>query len=111
MELHIPQFLPFLQMDSVDDVVQQCCQQIQQLKLDGITDQQKNDYKKRKLITEVFVFIHTYSQTLLNSKGPETYLNLTRKSRQQFSMEKPIERPDFYCYLKGKFQEFCIKAF
>ncbi|XP_041357913.1 phenylalanine--tRNA ligase alpha subunit A-like [Gigantopelta aegis] len=43
----------FRKVESIDDLVQQCLVKIQKLGLDDITDAQKNEYKKRKLITEV----------------------------------------------------------
>jgi len=41
------------QTDSIDDTVQKCCQLIGDLTLEGITEKQLTEYKKRKLITEV----------------------------------------------------------
>lgn len=40
-------------MDSIEDMVQDSLQMIRDLKIDAITDQQKTEYKKRKLIAEV----------------------------------------------------------
>jgi len=45
--------LLFTQVDSIDDAVKDCLNRIAQLNLDGITDGQTNDFKKRKLIQEV----------------------------------------------------------
>ncbi|KAK7504034.1 hypothetical protein BaRGS_00004766 [Batillaria attramentaria] len=43
----------FRKVDSIDDQVQECLKKIHSLSLDGITDSQKAEYKKRKLIAEV----------------------------------------------------------
>ncbi|RUS69584.1 hypothetical protein EGW08_022654 [Elysia chlorotica] len=40
-------------VESIEDVVQQCLEKISKLDLSGVTDAQKNEYKKRKLIVEV----------------------------------------------------------
>ena len=42
-----------VQISSIEDTVQKCLQGIRDLQLQSLTDQQKNEYKKRKLITEV----------------------------------------------------------
>ena len=41
------------QVESIDDQVKECLQRIKSLDLNAVTDQQKAEYKKRKLITEV----------------------------------------------------------
>nr|KAG5711785.1 hypothetical protein BaRGS_023549 [Batillaria attramentaria] len=45
----------FRKVDSIDDQVQECLKKIHSLSLDGITDSQKAEYKKRKLIAEVLI--------------------------------------------------------
>ena len=41
------------QVENIEDHVQECMKQIRLLNLNCITDQQKAEYKKRKLIVEV----------------------------------------------------------
>lgn len=43
----------FRKVESIEDHVQQCLVQLQDMKMDGISDQQKKEYKNRKLIAEV----------------------------------------------------------
>jgi len=42
-------------VEKINDVTQEICQMIKDLQLDSVTDQQRNDFKKRKLISEVYV--------------------------------------------------------
>ncbi|XP_005100499.1 phenylalanine--tRNA ligase alpha subunit [Aplysia californica] len=43
----------FRKVDSIEDVVKACLEKISKLQLDDVTDAQRNEYKKRKLISEV----------------------------------------------------------
>jgi hypothetical protein len=40
-------------VEHIEDAVQKCCKEIAELKLGDISDQQKTELKKRKLISEV----------------------------------------------------------
>lgn len=42
-----------MQVDSVEDDVQLCLRKIKELQLDDVSDKDKADFKKRKLISEV----------------------------------------------------------
>ena len=43
----------YFQVESIEDIVKQCLEKISKLDLSGVTDAQRNEYKKRKLIIEV----------------------------------------------------------
>jgi len=64
----------YRKVESIEDSVQQCLQMIRDLHIDGITDQQKAEYKKRKLIQEVK--INTFQVT----KGPEFTRNIVKQA-------------------------------
>lgn len=49
-------------MDHIDDNVQRCCQLIRDLKFDDVPDQQKTEYKKRKLVADVTVNVFKVSK-------------------------------------------------
>ena len=54
-----------MQVESIQDGVQACCQRIADLNLDGFSDQQKAEFKKRKLIVESYVHCSTIFNTCL----------------------------------------------
>ena len=43
------------QVESISDKVQECMRKINSLQLDDITETQKTEYKKRKLVQEMYV--------------------------------------------------------
>ncbi|KAK7099872.1 phenylalanine--tRNA ligase alpha subunit A-like [Littorina saxatilis] len=43
----------YRKVDAIEDKVKECLVKLRELKLDGVTDAEKNEYKKRKLIAEV----------------------------------------------------------
>ncbi|XP_053394586.1 phenylalanine--tRNA ligase alpha subunit-like [Mercenaria mercenaria] len=63
----------FKKVDKIEDSVQDCMRRIQDLNLDGITDNQKNEYKKRKLVQEV-----KFASYLL-SKGADFKLSIAKQ--------------------------------
>ncbi|XP_060571763.1 phenylalanine--tRNA ligase alpha subunit-like [Ruditapes philippinarum] len=63
----------FKKVESIEDTVQDCMKRIQDLKLDGITDNQKNEYKKRKLMQEVKL------TSYLLSKGANFTLSIAKQ--------------------------------
>lgn len=66
----------FRKVDTIDDTVQKCCQLIGDLTLDGITDKQLAEYKKRKLITEVKV------NSFYVTKGSNFSININKQETE-----------------------------
>ncbi|XP_013410856.1 phenylalanine--tRNA ligase alpha subunit [Lingula anatina] len=63
----------FRKVESIEDLVQQSLIKLQNLQLDGITDQQKTDYKKRKLIQEVKI------NSFIVTKGSKFSLTISKQ--------------------------------
>ncbi|XP_064626144.1 phenylalanine--tRNA ligase alpha subunit-like [Lineus longissimus] len=60
-------------VETIEDTVKECLTKLKNLQLDGFTDNQKAEYKKRKLITEVTV------NTFEVSKGPNFSTSLSKQ--------------------------------
>ena len=46
-------YIYFFQVDKIEDKVQECMKLFEKMKTENITDKERNDYKKRKLIQEM----------------------------------------------------------